>query len=165
MDETTQTQDIAGLRLAIEEMRYAMQVVLHNGDALDQKAHLLVGIAGAILTLFIAVQTAANDTARSQWFWAGLILAFAVYLGMLVITLRSVSPTVYQLAIKNDLDALHEHLIDNPERTAMYQLLRGYVSQIAYNESVNQEKARRLRIALYLLPVIIVILTVTNFIP
>jgi len=162
MEELT-IEDNTSLRLTLEEMRLAMDQRMRSGDAIDQKANLLLGAAGLVLVL--ATSLSPFRATRPTWYWIGMAVAFALYMIVVVATLATSWPRIYRLPVAADWKDLDESLFNKSERDALLVLISSYVEQIPYNGRINQSKARRLRIGLVLLPAIVAIVMAVNLLP
>ena len=76
--------DERNFRLALEEQRRTLDVILHNGDMLDQKANFLLGGAGLALTLFVGLQATTSAASHTLWHWIFLLGATGAYAAMFI---------------------------------------------------------------------------------
>ena len=147
--------------VALDEMRRALDTDLHAGDMLDQKAAMAVNGAGLIIALFAGLQaTLGAAVPKPPVFWILLGLAALLCIIMFIATQTAAWPRTYMLPIKSDWQVLSDTLFVQEAEPGLLKLLSGYVTQIQHNKAINAAKARRLRLALILLPVIIALLVI-----
>ena len=129
------------LYLALRELRAHLSQTLQAGDALDQKINNTLSAAGLIIAITSTLQITLSPDA-SNLYWTVLIIAVVLYLAVVILGLWGMTPKTYKMAISADWDELDKHIFSKSERDALLVLLSGYVEQIAYNEKINQRKAR-----------------------
>lgn len=154
--------DFYNENLALEEMRLAFQEHSNASNVLDQKASVLLNSASLILGLFGILQLTLPKAGQSPLYWIAIMLALALYLGIILISTNALLPRTYQAPIRADWNVLSENILMLEPRDALLKLLSGYVEYIPQNRKLNKQKACRIRIAAWLLAFIIIILVLSS---
>jgi hypothetical protein len=150
--------------LALTEMRQTYQNCNATSDNLDQKSTALLSSASLILGLFGVLQLETFKAGQSPVYWFMLIVAVALYIGMLVLCTNSIMPRDYMTPIKSDWNVLGEYILAKAPRDAVLTLLNGYVTQIPRNRQQNDAKAERIRWASWCLVGIVIVLLALSMI-
>jgi hypothetical protein len=153
-----QSVDLASARLALEEMRLAVEKKWQAADALTTNGYQLLGAAGVVLVLAVTIPGAPTDPVLSLAYWALLGIAFVVYLIMVAIVLTVAQPKNFATGIKADWAVLQDALLQKNELQAVLTLVSTYLECAPENEAINKTKAANVRRAMYLLIVIVFLL-------
>jgi hypothetical protein len=154
----------APLRLALEEMRFNMDHILGNGDTIDHKTNNLLGAAGAILAIASTLQITLSPN-RSVFYWYLLFFTVILYIVTFCFIVFSSKPRLHHFAMSSKWEDLDNHLLNLNERDALLKILAGYSDQIAFNEAINEKKAKFHNCSLFLLVTIMLLITVLLVIP
>lgn len=158
-------EDLYREELALEEMRRAYDEYSNASDVLDQKSSTLLNSASLIVSLFSLLQFSFLKPGQSPLYWAGIVLVFGLYVGMIVLSTNSMTPKSYRGPIAVDWEEIGQSILVQSPKDALLKMLSNYVEQIPHNAHLNNAKAARVKTAGWFLAAIVVLLLLLSLFP
>lgn len=153
--------DKNSVNLVLTELRRQHDVHLEAVDMLDEKAINLLEWSSLALAVVAAISTPDLAKAGRVIPLVAVSATLALYVLIVVISLRVISPKGYELPIGIDLDEMCSLYLTKAEQGALLQLLRQYTVTIEHNRAVEVYKDRFLKWGFRVFPVLILTLAAT----
>jgi len=155
---------VEGLKLALEEMRRLYDHRFDSADTLDQKAGTILGSATLVLSLVTTLQLTLAGPSQPWFYWAGLALAFGLYVVMIVLTVWAMEPIAYPTPIKAEWQLLDRRLFRVEYRQALLTMIKAYKDRTITIGAILRCKSLKVRLAIWFLAAIVVVLTLLSLV-
>jgi len=157
--------DNTQLQLALEEMRRSYDQFSTSADQLDAKAGTLLSSSSLILGLFALLQLTLAREGQSCLYWVGLSAVISGYVGLVYLCSSVLIPRQYLFPTPADWDILSASILKGTAKAAYSTVISSYVERIPHNRQINDTKARRVRLASWLLSAIVVLIVLLSLVP
>ncbi len=136
-----------------------------NSDQIDQKAGWLLNSSNIIVGLFGLLQLTLLRGGQPCLYWVGVTLLVISYLALIWTCVIVLAPRPYKFPVDTKWETISQRIVEVDEEQAYATLISSYVEHIPHNQSLNEEKARKLRIAAILLAFIVALLVALGLVP
>lgn len=151
--------------MVLEELRRTFDQYAHSADILDDKAQGLLSASSIVMGLFSLLQLSLVGPGQSLIYQTGVVLIIIGYLIIIALCINVLHPRKYKNAISTDWNTLSSYLLDKENSQAYETLISTYLASIEENKKMNLEKARRLNLAVKILPMLIVGMFILSLFP
>lgn len=127
-------------------------------EVLANKATALLSNSGLLLTLFGVLQIALLESNHPDWYKAGLLLVFGLYIITVILLLAVLAPGNYQMAFVADWNGVDHAIRDHSPEDALVQLLANYLGCIQHNDAVHHRNIVRYKWAVRLFGFTVILL-------
>jgi len=150
--------DKDSIGLVLTELQRQHDVHLESADTLDGKAASLLEWASLALAVVAAISTPELAKAGKTIPLVIVLVTVALYLLIVVLSLKAIFPRLYKLPIGIDWDEMcNLYLMQDGQDTSL-QLLSQYYKTIEYNRAVAASKNRFVELGFRVFPVLILTL-------
>jgi hypothetical protein len=138
--------ELQNAKLALDEVRLLYQKHDADSNHIDNKAGSILTGASLILTLFGVLQISLSRDIQSLLYKIMLVVLFILFLGMVVLLMRILSPKEFRTVFKEDWEGVEKAiLLKETEEEAALQLVSNYLERIQHNKKIIEGKARQLQ--------------------
>jgi hypothetical protein len=150
----------AAKRLVLAELRDVLTRKHEAADALDDKLKNLLESATLVITIVTTLQIATGASQAGWIYWLILIVTLGVYVALIITTLRGLRPMDYHSPIPSTWEEIAKRFFALDEDAALDLVIANYLKYNKENNAPLDLKARKVRVASYLLAAIVVLLMV-----
>ena len=160
-------ENIRYLEIPLEVMKMDLENQAGSFDTIKATVRSVLSAASLIISLVGALQivTARVAPAWLWLYWSGVILAAMLYVTLIVVCSMALMPARTWLPIRPEWDNLTTTFKDKNEEEILLKYLSSILNAIDKNSPVLQRFVRLQKVALILLPIIVIILLSLALLP
>lgn len=168
MSEQKAVYSLEGYKVLAKELESRLEKQIEAIDSLKGTGRQILA-AGSLITGLVGGLQLIGVKIAEGWYplYAGSVfVSFVLYLAMIAICIKVISPLVYKLPLPTDWNILREvYVKGKTERDVYRQLIADYISAIDANRDLVTGRERLTTYATYLLPATVIVLLLTSLIP
>jgi hypothetical protein len=148
--------------LALQELRRALAVQLHNADQLDDKLKGVLRSASLILSIVVSLQASIGAKQVGMAYFAGLIVALLAYAALVIVVIGALHPKTYHLPVPTQWEELAQRYFDEAQQAALHNVISTYLDALEKNQApIVRKKTAVLCSSLLLVAIVLVLVFMT----
>lgn len=150
--------ELTNKEIVLEELRRTFDKIYAAGDALDAKLNNLLNFSSLIVSFAATIQISTLESKVGITFWALLGIVLLLYLVHFFCIKNGLHPRLYPFPMSGDRDTIIEKYFKPSEGQTLNQVIGNYLGAIEVVKTFNDQKARAIVVANYLLVAIVIAL-------
>lgn len=129
-------------QLVLQQRYYALDQLVKANESLDQKSITLLQASSLIFALIGVLQFPKALYNPSLWIWIAIVVAFILFLSMVVCLIKAWSPTDHTIPGKNDEHKMFNEYIWVSDDESFKQILSDCKEAYDRSKKTNSRKAK-----------------------